>query len=298
MVATERARCERTIMMVKLSWGVAATGVLVTALVVALGFYLSYNHLNEYFKGVATNTGAGFFDVLLVVVAFGGYEQLRHRNDSIARLRERIGDVKRFDDPRAHSILGAAIRGLAKFGLTDIDLRGARLTAFSFPNNGIRSISGAFISDGFHVHDEMNNFAKLCSVDFSDVNCNSVCFGSSNLSLSTLVNCNFRGATLVGARFDGVSLQWSREGVVVDEDGWRQYGNECEDDTQNYAAYAPAFDKADLTSCSFSGACFQNADFRGARNIGKANFDGAKGLDTCHFDSGQEPQPLQKPRAL
>lgn len=51
-------------------------------------------------------------------------------------------------------------RGLAKFGLTDVDLRGARLTNFSFSSNGIRSISGAVISDGLYFDDEMKNFAQ------------------------------------------------------------------------------------------------------------------------------------------
>jgi hypothetical protein len=275
-----------------LRWGIAAGAVAVVAFIIALGFYISYDHLNEYFKGVATNTGAGFLDVLLVVVGFGCYEQRRRRNDGIARLRERIEDVKRFDDPRAHSILGAVIRGLARFGLTDIDLRGAHLTGFSFSDNGIRSIAGAVISDGLYTDDEMKNFAKLCSVDFTDVNCNGVCFGNGNLSLATLIDCNFRGATLIAATFDGSSMRWSIEKVVIDEAGWEEFIDEAEDGSSIYArTYAPAFEMADLTDCSFKGVQFQNADFRGARNVGKANFDAAKGLETCHFDKGQEPKP-------
>ena len=279
-------------MTVRPRWWIAALAVVVVAFIIALGFYISYDQLSDYFKGVATNTAAGFLDVLLVVIGFGGYEQLRRRNDDIARLRERIADVKRFDDPRAHSILGAAIRGLAKFGLTDIDLRGAHLTGFSFSDNGIKSIAGAVISDGLYMDDEMKNFAKLCSVDFTDVKCNCVCFGNGDLSLATLIDCSFRRATLIAATFDGSSMRWSTGKVVIDEAGWEEFIDEADDGSPIYArTYAPAFEMADLTDCNFKGVQFQNADFRGAQNVSKANFDAAKGLETCHFDKGHEPKP-------
>jgi uncharacterized protein YjbI with pentapeptide repeats len=292
VIETKRARWNRMTMTLRpLRWGIAAGAVAVVAFIIALGFYISYDRLNEYFMGVATNTGAGFLDVLLVVVGFGCYEQRRRRNDGIARLRERIEDVKRFDDPRAHSTLGAAIRGLARFGLTDIDLRGAHLTGFSFSDKGIRSIAGAVISDGLYTDDEMKNFAKLCSVDFTDVNCNGVCFGNGNLSLATLIDCNFRGAKLIAATFDGSSMRWSIEKVVIDEAGWEEFIDEAEDGSSIYArTYAPAFEMADLTDCSFKGVQFQNADFRGARNVGKANFDAAKGLETLPFRQGAGTQ--------
>src|ERR1700722_5073449 len=99
MVETKRAHWRRMMTTVRFSWWIAAVSVLVVAFVIPLCFYIHYDHLDEYFKGVATNTAAGFLDVLLVVICFGGYEQLRRRNDGIARLRERMGDVKRFDDP-------------------------------------------------------------------------------------------------------------------------------------------------------------------------------------------------------
>ena len=291
MVETKLARWNRTMMTAEPKWWQAVVAILGVTFLIALILYIRYDHLSEYFKGVATNTAAGFLDVLVVTFGFGVYERRRRRNGDIARLRERIADVKRFDDPRAHSILGAAIRGLAKFRLTDIDLRGAQLTGFRFSNNGIASIAGAVISDGIHVHDEMKNFAKLCSVDFTGVNCDDVCFGNGDLSLATLVDCNFHGATLIGATFDGVSMEWSAEKVVVDEAEWTESIDEAEDGSPIFAQmYAPAFEGADLTDCSFKGVRFQNADFRRARNVGKANFDGAKGLETCHFDKGQEPK--------
>jgi hypothetical protein len=300
MAESKRARWNRKMMTMRLRWWIAPAVVLVFAFVIALGLYISYDHLNEYFKGVATNTGAGFLDVLLVVIGLGGYEQFRRGNEDIARLRERIGNVKWFNDPRAHSILGAAIRGLARFGLTDIDLRGAHLTDFSFSGNGISSIAGAVISDGIHPDDEMKNFAKLCSVNFSRVNCNGVCFGSGNLSLATLVDCDFHGATLIGATFNGTSMRWSTAKVVIDEAEWDEPIDEAEDGSPIYAqTYAPAFEMADLTDCNFKGVQFQNADFRRALNVGKANFIGAKGLETCYFDEGQKPKLfLQKPRLV
>src|SRR5580658_5569033 len=113
-----------------------------------------------------------------------------------------------------------------------------------------------------------------------------------DLSLATLVDCDFHGATLIGATFDGASMRWSTDKVVIDEAGWSEFIVEAEDGSPIYAqTYAPAFEMADLTDCSFKGVHFRNADFRRAQNVGKANFDGAKGLETCHFDKGQEPKP-------
>lgn len=306
MVETKLARRNRTTMTDTPKWWKtdtpkwwkAAAAVLGVSFVIALGFYISYDHLNEYFKGVATNTAAGFLDVLVVTIGFGIYEQFRRRNNDIVRLRERISDVKRFNDQRAHSILGAAMRGLTKFGLTDIDLRGAQLANFSFSDNGIKSIAGAVLADGLYLDDDMKNFTTLCSVDFTGMNCNGVCFGNGNLSLATLVDCDFYGATLIGATFEGASMRWSAEKVVTDEAGWTESTDEAEDGSPISAqTYAPAFEKADLTDCSFKGVRFENADFRGALNIGKANFDRAKGLDTCHFDKGLATYPRKAPRA-
>lgn len=272
------------------SWWAVAVAVLVLSGGIAIFFWRAYDQLDEYWKGVATNTTAGFFDVVVVVFTFGAYEQFRRRNDDIGRLRERIEDVKRFDDPRAHSIIGSAIRGLAKFGFTDVDLRGARLTNFSFSSNGIRSIAGAVISDGLYFDDEMKNFAKLNSVSFTGVDCSDVCFGSGDLSFATFNDCPFQAASLVGASFDGTSLKWTAEKVIADEADWQELIEEAEDGSPIYAQlYTPAFYGADLTNCSFKKVRFQNADFRGAQNIEKAIFDGAKGLETCHFDEGQAP---------
>jgi uncharacterized protein YjbI with pentapeptide repeats len=281
----------RTVTAIGSSWWTVASTVLVLSAGIAVFFWYVYDQLDEYWKGVATNTTAGFFDVVVVVFTFGAYEQFRRRSDDITRLRERIEDVKRFDDPRAHSIIGSAIRGLARFGLTDIDLRGARLTNFSFSSNGIRSISGAVISDGLYFDDEMKNFAKLNSVAFTGVDCSDVCFSSGDLSLATFNDCAFQGASLVDAKFNGTSLRWTVEKVIADEADWQELVDEAEDGSPIYARiYNPAFDGADLTNCSFKKVRFQNADFRGAQNIEKAIFDGATGLETCHFDDGQTPE--------
>lgn len=188
-------------------WWVAAFAVVAVAFLIACGFYARYDHLSEYWKGVATNTGAGVIDLVVAVIGFGLYERWRERSDTIVRLRERIEDVKRYDDERAHSILGAAIRGLAKFGITEIDLRGVHLSNFHLQQNGIKSIEGAVISDGLYIGDEMKNFARLISVDFSAANCNGVRFASGALPAAAFDDCIFYGASLVGAEFDGATIR-------------------------------------------------------------------------------------------
>jgi uncharacterized protein YjbI with pentapeptide repeats len=281
-------------------WWTAALAVVVIAFLVALGFYINFDGLNEYWRGVATNTAAGFLDIMLLVIGFGGYEQFRRRNDEIGRLRERIEDVKRFDDPRAQSILAASIRGLSRFGLTDIDLRGAHIADFSFPQNGIQSIADSVISDGLYFDNEMRNFARLRSVHFTGVLCDRVCFGKGNLSLGAYEDCTFYGASLVNATFEGATLRWAADKVKADEREWYEQVDISDDGSPITAqSYSPAFDGADLRGCSFDGARLERADFRGALNIDTATFNGATGLDTCYFDEGMRPTPIaQGPRSV
>lgn len=75
---------------------------------------------------------------------------------------------------------------------------------------------------------------------------------------------------------------------MADEADWGETIDEDEDGGPIFVqTYIPAFEGADLTDCSFKRVRFTNADFRGALNIDKASFEGATGLDTCHFDERQ-----------
>jgi hypothetical protein len=286
--ATKKAQKKKASFKVK--WWMAAGAVLVVSFLISAGFYWIYDALPSYWQGVATNTGGSFIDIVLVVVALGLYDDWRQKQDDISRLRERIEDVRRFDDPRAHSIIGAAIRGLARHRLTDIDLRGAHLTDFSFANNGISSLAGSVISDGFYLHNEMRNFGQFRKVNFSQVKCDNTCFGKGSLSFAVFEDCNFFGASLVGATFDGITMRWS-DGKVVDDGGdWDEIVDTAGDGSPIFArTYAPAFEEADLTDCSFKGVRFKNADFRRAYNVDKADFTGATGLETCYFEEGMRP---------
>jgi uncharacterized protein YjbI with pentapeptide repeats len=271
-------------------WLIGASGVTLVAGAIALALALSYDHLSPYFQGVATESAGVFLDALLLVAVLGAYEQFRGRREELARLRERIEDVKRIDDPQARGILGSSIRALARLKHTDIDLRGAQLTGFSFPENDISSLVGTVISDGLYLSRVSRNFARLKEVDFTEVDCTGVMFGKGDLSLGLYENCTFHATKLVGARFEGASLHWDQDKVPASESDWYTDEGETEDGHPiRIQHYNPAFDGADLAGCRFDKARFRYADFRGARNVKLASFVGATGLETCFFDEGDRP---------
>ena len=92
------------------TWWLGVGVVLGVTGLAALILYLTYDNLPAYFQGVAVETGGVFLEVLLLLAAFGGYEQYRARRENIVRLRDRIDDVKRIDDPHAHGIIASSIR--------------------------------------------------------------------------------------------------------------------------------------------------------------------------------------------
>lgn len=281
----------KTLRRVKVEWWMVALGVVLVGFAIAAGFFLLYPHVDGYWKDVAPNTGAGFIDIVVVVIGFGLYDQHRSRRDGIARLRERIEDVKRFDDPRAHSIIASSVRALARFGMTDIDFRGAQLTNFILRTNGIKSIAGSVISDGFYAEDEMHSFAKFRAVDFYGVDCSHVCFGAGSISFGVYEDCNFLGSSLIAATFDGTTMTWSAEKVLANQDDWYEEVDTDDEGIPILAQhYVPAFYDASLAGCSFKNVRFERADFRGAKNVDQADFEGATGLGSCYFDEGTRPK--------
>ncbi|MCB1470696.1 MAG: pentapeptide repeat-containing protein, partial [Rhizobiaceae bacterium] len=254
-------------------------------------FYVYYDHLSPYFQGVAIESAGVAIEVVLLVVALGWYEQRRASREAVSRLRERIEDVKRINDPHAHGIIAASIRNLAKLKLTDIDLRGSQLTDFSFHDSDIQSLVGAVFADGLHLSRPSRNFAKLVRVDFRDVDCTGVLFGSGDLSLSRYEDCLFWSANLKDARFEGATLKYDPEAVVADQGKWREQVDTAEDGTPLFEdVYLPPFHSANLEGCSFKGARLRNVDFREAYNVDKADFAGASGLETCFFDQESSPR--------
>lgn len=132
-------------------------------------------------------------------------------------------------------------------------------------------------------------------MDFSRVDCSHVVFSPFNpfssfsmgIKFATLKDCDFQGANLSGAKFNGAYLEWSAEhptelGEWIEDDSGRSFRQ----------THYPAFHEADLENASFVESTFSNADFRGAENILKADFSGARGLDTCIFDGDVREQIL------
>lgn len=272
------------------AWWIATAGVTLLAGALALALFLNYDVLTPYVQGVAVESAGVFLEVLILLVAFGGYEQYSRRRGEIARLRERIEDVKHIDDPHARGIIASAIRGLAKFGLTDIDLRGVKLTAFSFDRSDVKSLAGAVFADGMYFDRPSRNFTQLKKVNFTWLDCTGTAFGKGNLSLATYEDCEFWSTNLRNATFEGATLKWDAAKVIADESDWYEQVDTADDGSPITAQiYNPAFDGADLSGCSFKECRLANADFRMAKNVDKAHFTGATGLDTCLFDEGMRP---------
>lgn len=273
------------------AWGIAAAIISGVSLLLAVVLFVFYDSLPSYWQGFAIESGGVVLEVILLLVAFGGYEQWRRRSDDISRHKERIEDVKRINDPHAHGILASAIRALARYNITDIDLRGAQLTGFSFQTADIQSIAGATICDGMHLIKPSRNFAHLKDVDFTYVNCSGTVFGSGDLSLAAYDDCTFFATNLKDASFEGVTLRSSKDRVITSESDWYEEIDREDDGSPIMAQkYSPAFDGANLEGCNFKGARLENVDFRGAKNVGKANFEGAYGLATCFFDTSDDPR--------
>ncbi|TIV38012.1 MAG: pentapeptide repeat-containing protein [Mesorhizobium sp.] len=267
------------------SWLLAVGIVLLVVFLLAAGLYSQYDHLSSYWQGVAVESAGVLMEVVILLAAFGFYEKRRGRSEDIRRLRDRISDFKRVNDAHAHSIIASSVRQLAEYGLTDIDFRGARLHGFSFSRQDITSLKGSMFSTGLDFSKPSRAFTELKDVDFTDVDCRDVKFGTGNLSLANYENCQFWNTNLQDASFNGVRLLWDEASVKGREADWKEQVDETEDGQPLFAdVYSPAFHGADLKGTSFRETSFERADFRGADNILSADFTKARGLETCFFD--------------
>ena len=99
---------------------------------------------------------------------------------------------------------------------------------------------------------------------------------------ATYKNCDFWGADLCGAKFDGAELTWTS---TPPDSLWEEMGVEPDGRPILAKVAHSVFEGANLLNTSFRFCTFENADFREAVNIEGADFSGAEGLDTCVFDN-------------
>jgi len=270
-------------------WLLGVGAVLLLAFLIAvITYYVSNVSREEYWKGFSIEAGSKVYDIILIVFLLGSYEVWRQKKEKIAELRRRINDFKKLDNEYAHVIIGASLRELKDFRVTDIDFKGITLSNFRFNNDhDIESIKGSEFSGGFYVKNPSKNFTELTSVDFGDVDCSNVIFGKGILSFGAYKNCRFWNTKLNSASFCGARLEWDKSSVIIDPDGWNEVIDETKEGEPIYCqTYRPAFDGADLSQAIFDGARISYADFRGAKNIQSASFKNVSGIDTCIFDDG------------
>ena len=214
------------------------------------------------------------------------------------RYRDEIQDFKQWDTDEGHLRIAGAIRRLVRLGKTDIDLRGARISNFSFRLNDIKSIRGASFYEGEWGTLSSREEVSLTKVDFSFVDCFDVCFsrihpyaGLSGIRPPVkIIDCSFQESNLRGAVFQGASLEWPD----VPPDTLNEEVEDPDGSVGFVQIVHPAFDGADLAGASFREADFRNADFRCARNILEADFSGAQGLESCVFDDDAVREAVMK----
>lgn len=233
------------------------------------------------------------FDILFILVIFSLFENGRQNRESIERQKEIIGDYKFWDSEEARFRIAGALRRLNKRGIHAIDFSGAKLSDFTFSKNGIESIRGSNFFDGVWGDFFKDSRVKLQRVDFSFLDCRNVMFSpfdplsglvGGGLRHTHLTDCTFIQSKLQGASFKGAALKWTK----APPDDLYEYFEE-EDGQYNGSSqihYGP-FDEADLSGASFVSVVFENADFRNAEGILKADFAGAKGLEQALFDTEQ-----------
>src|SRR5262249_4219304 len=126
---------------------------------------------HRYYRRMGTENRPMDHD--LIVMLF------RQQQDA-QRSRDEVQDFKRLSTNEGRVRIAAAIRRLARMGLTDIDFRGAELTKFSFQGNDIRSLVGSIFYDGSWGEGGSRESVALERVDFSFVDCSAVIFSKFN----------------------------------------------------------------------------------------------------------------------
>lgn len=265
--------------------------VLCIALFIWMGLFLYIPSLRDgYWPNLFVEFGGAIFDILIFGIFLAVVTAHYSRKQEIARQHEIIEDYKRWDSDEARFRLAGAIRRLNRKGVHAINLSGVRLSNFSFPDNGIGNLAGSTFYDGTWGEPLAQSDVNLKKVRFDHVDCQSVQFspfnplgglGSNPSSFACFLDCTFFESDLRNSVFNGASLTWSAtppdthfEHIDDDEFGAPIVGRK---------SYGP-FEGANLTHVSFAEVVFENADFRGAKNILDADFSLAKGLDTTFFD--------------
>ena len=249
--------------------------------------YASYGS-NDFWTNVKAGFVTSFFDLILVTFLLGLYEKARRKQEKISEMKRRIDDFKKLNDAYGHAMIGASLRELALFDVSNVDFTGVELSDFVFMgDHGIKSLKDSTFSHGMPFDRWLHWGSKLTNVSFSRVDCRNVVFGDGNLSLCFLKDCDFHNADLREARFVGVRIECSEDKFRRNEADWSEIVDETEDGEPISAqTYQPMFSDANLDAVDFSQSWLKSIDFRGAKNILNATFYKAQGLETCLFDEG------------
>ena len=236
-------------------------------------------------------------DIFFILVIFGLFQDLRQQRNNIARQEEIIEDLKRWDNKESMYRIVGAIRRLNNMGKKKIDLKDATLSGAEFGKYGVRSLRGSHLSGKNLILTERDTYSKsnFNKIDFSSLDLQEVIFGCDAFKTfkngifkpqyiisSHYKDCNFCDSNLENSVFDSAELWWNAQ----PPDSLEEEVGEIEDGYPLTArTHFASFNDTHLKRASFRKCQFHHADFREAFNVEEADFAGAKGLETCVFDT-------------
>ncbi|PRZ46869.1 pentapeptide repeat-containing protein [Tritonibacter scottomollicae] len=242
--------------------------------------------------GVTTELWGLLAEILVLGVVIFYINEKSQAAQIVARQHESISDFKYWKSDEAKFRILGAIRRLQHAGVWVVNLAGVTMSAVKLKEHDINKLDGSQLSGGhWSASIGVRTISDFEKVDFSDCSMRDVVFsqGDGMGFLGTrrhqrpqafYTDCNFSECDLLGASFEQAKLAYTEEhpaetSEVVDED---EYGEPV-----YVQSHYGAFYNVELKDVSFKDAWLENVDFRDALDVEKADFSGARGVDSCLF---------------
>ena len=252
---------------------------------------------DQYFEGIVVEFTGMLFDIIIFGIAIATYERIMRRRNEYRKHLEIIDDFKKWQSDEAYYRIAGAIKRINRMGITAIDFGGWTPKGFNFAGLDVRNITGSTFFTGLKKDQFSKNSTFLEAVSFQEIIARDCIFsnGEEPHDFWGFVgsDLSFHNADLTGSSFDGASLFWNK--IIEDESSWyNEWEYPKDGNPARIPKYIPAFSATNLENVSFRNVKFLKADFRYANNIEKADFTGAKGLETCLFDEGVKEDILRR----
>ncbi len=274
----------------------AATIALIAIVVVLLVFGADFD-----WSGVTTELWGLVAEVFILGIIIFYIGERNQANQFVKQQHELIEDLKYWDNDEAKFRILGAIRRLQRVDVSTVNLAGVTLSSAKLKEHGIVNLDGSTLSGGHWASSiGIRVASKFEKIDFSDCSMREVTFSQGDgmggftgrehqKAQAIYVDCDFIHSDLSGACFEQAEIKYNQEPPAetheyVDDDGYGQ-----PEFMQNHYG---VFYQAELKGTSFKGSWLENVDFRDAYYVESADFAGARGLESCEFDSEDLKQEI------